>query len=287
MIISHSKRFVFLRNPKAGSTSVIQALSPYADSTYLYRGFTPNGDLQDIAHLRKDQWSTEIISARKEGYKTFGIVRDPIRRFESAVNEFYRQYGDLVSATGLPIGTFLEYFLHPGAAKYDLRYVHFCPQWTYFADHNPFNVGFRLSADIRILPLEETDTRWLDLCEWLDIERVPLPSIRSSLGYELNYRVTESILPLLKILYSRDFEFLESAGFGGLYGESRDRILSAVDPSVLYPYGGMNSRVLDALHYDREVATPRIQNLIDKKTNNDERRGWWVKALTQTTTVLK
>ncbi len=73
MIISQSKKFIFVHNPKAAGTSIQQALLPWDDGKHL-KARTKHETLTELRNRTTLDLSTFII---------FGFVRNPWDRFSS------------------------------------------------------------------------------------------------------------------------------------------------------------------------------------------------------------
>jgi hypothetical protein len=95
MIISHSRRFVFVHIHKAGGTSVEQALDPHLAWNDLILGGSPFGEriqapFQKRFGLSKHSTIAEIEavcgSRYLEEYFVFSVVREPLARLCSVYN---------------------------------------------------------------------------------------------------------------------------------------------------------------------------------------------------------
>jgi hypothetical protein len=93
MIVSDTRRFVFIHNPKAAGTSVRKALTSHHQQELDLWGYTlfPQiGRVMDIAHLPIDVM-IEVrpdLFMKIQSYYAFGFVRDPIQRFFSSVHQY-------------------------------------------------------------------------------------------------------------------------------------------------------------------------------------------------------
>lgn len=88
MILSHQNKFVFLRVPKTGSTSVFaHILNRYGEEIEMHA----NEDLINVSskncnygpHVTLDNLVQDKIIKNINDYKIYGIIRDPIDRFIS------------------------------------------------------------------------------------------------------------------------------------------------------------------------------------------------------------
>jgi hypothetical protein len=143
MIVSHRRRFLFLHNPKCAGTSLRMALATHHDDPVTFWGIrqvptAPN--LLDHAHLRLWEVHTLFphLLAAAETYRSVVLVRNPHRRFASALDEHFRVFrGDLqlgamsAAERTRTIEAFIETTLTEQAVATDFRLVHFSPQ-TWF-----------------------------------------------------------------------------------------------------------------------------------------------------------
>lgn len=202
MLISHKHRFVFVHNPKVGGTSIRDPLEPFCETNLRKKGVVDNC-VQDITHLRVDQWTPEFVKAYQDGYYFFGVVKDPVEKFKSALSEITFQHGDFIKSlsTGQEDSTETAVcrMLNESVARYDWRFTHFTPQWCYFG-LSPHN----LLPGIEIFDLEEINNWWPNLGEKLGIALPSiLPNIRES--YHKPTDLGIETLSLISEIYHEDF----------------------------------------------------------------------------------
>ena len=90
MIVSETRRFVFIHNPKAGGTTVRGALMPFDTTGHFFWMFAQtHGATIDKAHLPMHVLRRVFPEqfAQLAGCFVFMLVRDPYRRAISAFNE--------------------------------------------------------------------------------------------------------------------------------------------------------------------------------------------------------
>ena len=148
MIVSHAHRFVFFHNPKAGGTSVRQAIEGLNDVGFGLWGADPSqtgGAEVDRAHMGIDEFAGHYpdLWETVQGYRMFCLCRDPRARFLSSVSEHSKNFGaaDLRftdPATGRDI-LFHTIDMLSGFAgaedprlMADIRLTHFRPQHIYW-----------------------------------------------------------------------------------------------------------------------------------------------------------
>src|SRR5687768_15319117 len=84
MLISLSRKFIFVANLKTASTSIEIALRPYAEICLLEAHWGKHSPLQHIISTFSWIWSLESNAYAK--YFVFGVVRDPIDYMLSLYN---------------------------------------------------------------------------------------------------------------------------------------------------------------------------------------------------------
>lgn len=93
MVISHSRKFIFIHNPKAAGSSLRRALLRYAcdDFFWDYISLPERGAmLFDKAHPLAADWPFFADLDRNRHYFVFGVRRNPYSRFFSAYFEHLR-----------------------------------------------------------------------------------------------------------------------------------------------------------------------------------------------------
>lgn len=197
MIISHNYKWAFIHNPKACGTSIRDQLSRYHDDhvKYWHQGWdTKEQRVVDLAHLQASYWYEDKLVPHD--YITFGFVREPYTRFLSAWNETRRRHPYLFANEA----DFMK-MLTPANIRHDWRFIHFCPQ------HSFFFVGQKRVVDF-IGKFETVDKDWRSVLATLG-QRIP-----ADVGYELpllrpsastTQLMTQEVIQLVNDLYYRDF----------------------------------------------------------------------------------
>lgn len=170
MIVSDSKSFVFVHNPKAAGTSVRKILDPYRNPGTDYWGFRlypPIGRIVDIAHTPLDvllQIQPDLIM-KLQAFNSFGFVRHPVQRYFSAVHQFLRNFtSDLNSKIVLAdkelfdryVDRFALTALNRDGVELDYRFAHFIPQKRFFFIYNVQLVKAFKIEELASLPPELT-----------------------------------------------------------------------------------------------------------------------------------
>lgn len=141
MIISDTKQFVFLHNPKAAGTSIRQnILLPHDTRHNFFWGMASGGSLKrpiDKAHLALEDFKVVFPDTYSilQDYFVFAFVRDPYERYISSFHEYIKH-----NHTNMDIGSLkhketmemLDNFIANQLTKNRIRHVykyrHFIPQ---------------------------------------------------------------------------------------------------------------------------------------------------------------
>ena len=140
MIVCHRRRFIFFHNPKCAGTALREALAPWHDDPFEFRGVQPAPyflNQLDHAHLRL--WEMQVlfphIVEAARSYRSVVIVRNPYRRFISAVDEHFKMFQPRVPLQAMSpaervetIETLIERGLTVARITTNYRFIHFSPQ---------------------------------------------------------------------------------------------------------------------------------------------------------------
>jgi hypothetical protein len=158
MIVSDSKSFVFVHNPKVAGTSVRLTLNPWRNPGKDFWGwdlYPQAGGLIDLAHMPLDlliQLHPEIFM-RMQSFFAFGFVRNPWQRYFSSVSRYLLWTTDFnkaaVTRTREGFERYASDFILANLDKdrmgYDYRLIHFLPQKRFFfMFDNPVVKYFRM-----------------------------------------------------------------------------------------------------------------------------------------------
>jgi len=167
MIVSDSKSFVFIHNPKTAGTSVRKVLGVYRTGPDLwgYALYPPIGRILDIAHIPLDiliQVHPELFM-KIQAYYAFGFVRDPIQRYFSSVQQHIKNFTSDVNRTVILgnkalfegyVNEFADIALDQERIDTDYRFSHFTQQKRYFFLYNVQCAKFFKIEDKDALPPE-------------------------------------------------------------------------------------------------------------------------------------
>jgi tetratricopeptide (TPR) repeat protein len=212
MIISHHHRFILFHNPKTAGMSLRTVLAPYHDDPIPLEGIfrrQPFDYPLDFAHLRLWEISTLypwlIETARS--YRSLVFVRDPYRRFVSAVDQHFKTYYPDLPLQGMQpevqvliIEALVATTLRIGIVRTDHRFVHFSPQaWYLLSD------GLGLAADI--VPMDDHGAFIVRGFESLGLPVQVVPHDNQS-RLDLTHVLTSPrIRAFVRDFYAEDFAF--------------------------------------------------------------------------------
>jgi hypothetical protein len=211
MIISHANRFVFYHNPKTGGMSLRKHLSRYHDDHRPLCGIIETSRLDyalDFAHPRLHEIQTLFpgLIESLRNYRSLIVVRDPYRRFISAVDQHFKTLHPKFPWLIVPpeqrvtaIETFID-TIRLDQVKTDHRFVHLSPQVWFLRCGS-----FRLP--VTIIPFDEGGV-FINRC--LEVLAQSSESVthenRSCLALH-QVLASPKITAFVENLYAEDFEF--------------------------------------------------------------------------------
>ena len=212
MIICDPLKFFFIHNPKAAGSSIRKRLLPFNTSKIelWHQRYIPALDrIADLSHLAALD-VPHVVDVPSD-YFRFGFLRNPYRRFFSAIKEHSRQNSVDLSTPEL-ISEFVLRSLTPANVRFSWQYSHFCPQHFYFY------AGNKLVADY--LGRQETlqeDWRKILAILGLPEELADLPHERQTEGSDTAdiCSLSEPAVARINQLYARDWFY-----FGHYFTES-------------------------------------------------------------------
>ena len=120
--IMPAQRMAFFFSPKAGGTS-LRAFLFHVENGFPFRNYSVQGQPVDANKLTANYRFNRVDHAAIEGYRTFALLRDPVRRFLSGYSNRVLHYRELsieaagreLLQQGLPpdpdISTFVENYI--------------------------------------------------------------------------------------------------------------------------------------------------------------------------------
>lgn len=217
MIISDTKRFIFLHNPKAAGTSIRQTLLlPHDTKNNFYWGMASGGPLKrpvDKAHLAIEDLKILYPEAYNllHEYFVFAFIRHPYERFISSFYEYAKHHDqdlNLKSKTTRQLSTILDDFIVNALSHEKIRHVykyrHFIPQHCVLYDEKKCMVDY----------IGRVNNLHKDLSSITQIIGLNMPLKLGELNRAStsNTDIHEVLLPrtkdLVRRLYEKDFLYL-------------------------------------------------------------------------------
>lgn len=229
MIVSNSRKFIFVHINKTAGTSVAEALAPHLAWNDLVLGATPIGHalhqpFRERFGLYKHSTAREIRTVVGESvwreYRSFAVVRDPVDRarslygylkvLESGRSEIRKRLRSLLGARGQPewlavqafreTGSFSEFIRHP-KLRWDPGFIH---QSRFLSDE----IGVLIVGTL--LRFETLAADFGALCRELGIPGVVLGhENRSQGGRGRQDPVSERDVAFLRDYFAEDYALIE------------------------------------------------------------------------------
>jgi tetratricopeptide (TPR) repeat protein len=241
MIISHRRRFIFFHNPKTAGMSLRAILAPYHDDACPLHGILqrpPFDHRMDFAHLRLWEISLLFPAVLEAAltYRSLVFVRDPYRRFVSALDQHFKTYcPDLPLLSMQPeqqvavVEIFLQRILRLEMIRADHRFVHFSPQ-VWFVLFN----GTRVPG--HILPMDDQGAFTQSGLASLGLPPHAVPHDNRSRLDLTHVLASAKIRALVRDFYAADFAFF--AADPALAHLAEGALVSHVDGLRLHEAGG-------------------------------------------------
>ena len=214
MILSTSKKFIFIHVPKTAGWSMMDALTPVSRAyrRSLLRSFSRRLPIRESAahaHFRVHETAAGMI--RKLGrdqfdtFFSFAFVRNP---FDHAVShyEYMKQYRIAATARKVAAMSFEEYLRYRQKRPFwNDNLFSRCPDQTYFIEDAAGNMAIDKVLHFETL---KTDFDWL--VDHLDLEGAALPYVNKtrskSESRPMQSYYTDTARDLVLEIYDRDFD---------------------------------------------------------------------------------
>jgi hypothetical protein len=212
MIVSHSKRFIFVHIPKCAGTSFRDALKRYHDDSenFWYRRYHPYFGCEiDYAHMRL--WELHalfpgILDAMAH-YETLALVRSPYERFISALAQHLTAFHPNLDYYGADRDTlcgyaerFIDQELRMDRVVGNARFVHFSFQTWYIS------LGERRLVR-HVLPIPNNNQGWAQVFGKLHVLPEPVGRSNPRSGPLAQLLQIEGIVQWIEDFYKSDFDW--------------------------------------------------------------------------------
>jgi hypothetical protein len=212
MIVSHARQFIFFHNPKCAGTSMRAALAPYHDDPFSFWGIFPAPFFRnhiDHSHLRL--WEMQVlfphIIRAAQTYRSVIFVRNPYRRFLSAIDEHFKKFQPSAQLEKMSradqiktIEAFIERVLNVGLITTNFRFIHFSPQLWFI------RLGDRTIPGC-ILPMDDRDAFITRAFEYLELEPRSVRRENPSRLELVHTLASSKVTAFVRDFYALDFEF--------------------------------------------------------------------------------
>jgi hypothetical protein len=215
MIVSHARKFIFFHNPKCAGTSFRDMLKPYHDDPFTFWGifYAPYFKNHiDHTHLRLWEMQAQFpgIFQAADTYNSVIFVRNPYRRFLSAVSEHFKKFQPQIPLTGMPtdqqitvIEAFLRQVLTVAGITTNWRFIHFSPQLWFLC------LGNR-TIPRHIIPIEQGDGFMRRALSLLGLPELPIEHNNPSPIDLAAILASPVISGFVREFYADDFAYFRS-----------------------------------------------------------------------------
>ncbi len=214
MIVSESKGFIFIHNPKAGGMSFRTILKRHDTTDEFFLEWVPypeRGCLLDRAHLTLEQLRAHHrdVYDMMERVFTFGFVRDPYQRYFSALSQHLKLTTPLMRRAVMSdpecfyavANRIARHVFDPDELDRDVKRIHFRRQTDFFY----IDGARRVEAVAQIERPETWDARAAELLGGRDVERRNETAGVKRGRYEPE-RLDAEALARINEFYAPDFE---------------------------------------------------------------------------------
>jgi hypothetical protein len=240
MIISHKHRFIFLHVPKCAGTSVrtkLLELDPDAETAWNWQWSQGHGRYVDRAHQPlADLFLSGRMRDLLSTYFVFAFVRNPYHRFLSAMREHLKD--SLPGSLATPAEVLRE--LSPTNIRYNVSYIHFCPQ-HYFT-----HIGNKRLVDL-VLDSGNVDAGMASVADAIEISPAKLLPVQrlnenASAPEGVELQLDDRVIELVNDLYAPDFSLYGYGMRHALADSQREISKAGIDLAGALPYRGNPER---------------------------------------------
>ncbi len=215
MIVSDSRKFIFIHNPKVGGMSFRTILKQHDTTDEFFLEWVPYpqiGRTLDRAHLTLEQLRTHHrdVYDLMDDYFTFGFTRDPYQRFCSALSQHLKLTTTLIRAAVMGdedcfysvANQVTRHVFDEAAMDAEVKLIHFRRQSDFFY----IDGARRIEAVAKIEEPETWDPRAVDLLGGTEVKRLnKTDQVRDGgEGYEID-RLDRESLDRINAFYADDF----------------------------------------------------------------------------------
>ena len=206
-IVSHRKKFIFVSNPKAASTSIESVLAVYQDLP----------GLNDVArsgyfsrrHLPAVEVSRAVGARIWSSYFTFGVVRHPFEWIASIV-----AYDAVRNGYEAPTDRLIN--TEDVRAVYDRLVAYRAVPYSATAAQSAYLCDLRGSACVdSVIAVEQLSDCWPSLLARLQIDYVRLPKLNRTSHPPASAWLSDSAKRMIQQFWAGDFRLYDSARRAG------------------------------------------------------------------------
>jgi len=136
MVVSHTKKCIFIHIPKTGGTSIEQFIKDNNRNDIQYLGVRNN---RSMHHMTASQLNKELLPFYYQTYYRFSVVRNP---YDRLLSEYY--WSPVIGyKAGFTKSEFLKNVVHIIKNKLyytNIYYDHYIPQYQFLYENNKLQV---------------------------------------------------------------------------------------------------------------------------------------------------
>lgn len=194
MLLSFSRKFIFVANLKTASSTIEAAIGKMAEIKISQTNFGKHDGLSTIS--QKFSWARKYVPYDK--FFVFGVIRDPVDFVLSLYNSHHKKGfdGKKHSTKGLSFDDFFDVW---GARSWQAK-----PQHLRFADkHGRFRPNY-------LIDLTRLDDEFPQICERLELGKIDLGRKNTSPVVLTRDELTAIQIERIKARYRDDYELIRN-----------------------------------------------------------------------------